>query len=158
MKTSTMLLFAVVAIVFIAALVLKTKRVAVKTFSAKAKKPLSTNEQPMYFKLLETFPDLVVLAQVSFSALLQSSIQADRNKFNRKMADFVLCTRAFDVVAIVELDDSSHRERSKEDGERDVMLISAGHRVIRFKKTPNTDELLKSVFPPVTVIESRDLR
>lgn len=155
MKTSTILLFASIAIVLGVTIAIKTKGSAGKGFSAKAKRPLSENEQPMYFKLLETFPDLVILAQVSFSALMTSRIQSDRNKFNRKMADFVLCTKAFEVVAVVELDDSSHKGRIKEDGERDEMLKTAGHRVIRFKRTPNTDELLKAVFPPVPVVKDK---
>ena len=110
----------------------------------KAKQPLSLNEQPMYFRLVETLPDHVVLAQVSFQAFLDTDpkAQATRNTFDRKYADFVICTKAFDVVAIIELDDSSHQGRRYKDEARDEMLISVGYKVLRYKTVPDKDKLL----------------
>lgn len=95
----------------------------------------------MYFRLKEAFPDDVVLAQVSFSALLQSPNQATRNQYNRKMADFVLCTKSFEVIAVVELDDSSHKGREEKDMDRDRLLTNAGYRVKRYKTVPNIETL-----------------
>lgn len=132
----------IAAVVFFALLKKPTK------FSAKAKRPLTKNEQPMYFRLIETFPELIVLAQVSFSGLMSSHLQGSRNKFNQKVADFVLCSKAFEVIAVIELDDSSHKGRSKQDADRDALLTSVGHRVIRFKRTPDVDALKTAVFPP----------
>jgi anaerobic ribonucleoside-triphosphate reductase len=148
MKNSTLFLIAAIAIFLIAVIAIKSKVISNKKFSAKAKRLLSKNEQPMYFRLLEAFPELVVLAQVSFSALMTGKTQSDRNKFNRKMADFVLCSKAFEVIAVIELDDSSHAGRRTQDADRDAMLVSVGYRVIRFKKTPNIDEVKTAVYPP----------
>lgn len=99
----------------------------------------------MYFRLVESFPELIVLAQVSFSALMYSTGTASRNKFDRKTADFVLCTKSFDVVAVIELDDASHNGRAKEDGDRDALLTGIGYRVLRFKKTPDVAALQAAV-------------
>lgn len=112
--------------------------------------PLTKNEQPMFFRLRDTFPDHVVLAQVAFSALLTSRDRATRNTFDRKVADFVLCTKAFEVVAVIELDDSSHRSKSNADRSRDALLTRAGYRVLRFPRTPDADALHVAVFPPAT--------
>lgn len=149
-KTLFLIGFAIIiAVVFAVAVPAKNRKSA---FSAKAKKPLTKNEQPIYFRLIEAFPDLVVLAQVSFSALMSSTVQASRNKFDRKTADFVLCSKSFDVVAVIELDDASHNGRAKEDSDRDSLLTGVGYRVLRFKKTPDMAALQAAVGIPATVI------
>lgn len=106
------------------------------------KRPLSEREQKMFFRLTATFPEHVVLAQVAFSALLKSTQQATRNQYNRKMADFVLCDKSFNVIAAIELDDSSHKGREREDRERDGLLTHAGFRVLRYAQIPDTTRLL----------------
>lgn len=149
-KTLFLLAFAIiVAVIFVVAVPAKNRK---SSFSAKAKKPLTKNEQPMYFRLIESFPDLIVLAQVSFSALMSSTTTASRNKFDRKTTDFVLCTKSFDVVAVIELDDASHSGRAKEDSDRDALLTGVGYRVLRFKKTPDMIALQAAVAIPATVI------
>ena len=149
-KTLFLLAIAIiVAVIFAIAVPAKNRKSA---FSAKAKKPLTKNEQPMYFRLIESFPDLIVLAQVSFSALMSSTSTASRNKFDRKTADFVLCTKSFNVVAVIELDDASHSGRAKEDSDRDALLTGVGYRVLRFKKTPDMIALQAAVVIPETVI------
>lgn len=90
----------------------------------------------MFLRLTQALPEHIVLAQVSFSALLDAKTQRARNRFNQKTADFVICDKAFNVVAEVELDDSSHNGRSKQDANRDNMLKDAGYKVIRFNNVP----------------------
>ena len=121
----------------------------------KKRAPLTKREQGMYFRLRETFPELVVLSQVSFSALITGRSQAIRNRFNRKHADFVLCTKAFEVVAVIELDDSSHEGREEQDKERAEMLTVAGIRVERFRQVPDVAELLKRFGPTESPTPSR---
>lgn len=57
--------------------------------------PLTRSEQSMYFRLQGALPDLIVLSQVSFGALLTARTWAARNTFNRKRADFVICEKSF---------------------------------------------------------------
>lgn len=106
------------------------------------KHPLTEREQGMFFRLCKTFPEHVVLSQVAFSALLVSKQQATRNGYNRKFADFVLCTKSFQVVAVLELDDSSHRGREAADSDRDAWLTTAGYKVVRYAQIPDTAKLL----------------
>jgi len=134
---------AVLALIAVAAVFGKKPQ---KSKSPISKKDLLTkNEQPMYFRLVEAMPEHIVLAQVAFSALLKTSTSAMRNRFDRKVADFVICDKTFKVIACIELDDSSHKGRERQDGERDRMLIEAGYRVIRYKKVPNVDEVRSAI-------------
>jgi very-short-patch-repair endonuclease len=103
---------------------------------------LSKNEQPMYFRLRETFPDHVVLAQVAFSSLLNSRSKTTQSTFDRKVADFVLCTAAFEVLAVIELDNSKHSEADVTD---DSMLAEAGYQVLRFDRLPDSKDLKVAV-------------
>lgn len=115
----------------------------------RAKKLLTEREQPMYFRLRQAFPDDLVLSQVAFSALLTAKDQPTSSMFNRKVADFVVATKAFEVLAVIELDDSSHKGREVQDSKRDSLLERAGYRVLRFKNVPNVDEVQRAVRPPI---------
>ena len=113
----------------------------------KPKKLLTEREQPMFFRLQQAFPDHVVLSQVAFSALLTAKDLPTRQRFNRKVADFVLATKAFEVLAVIELNDASHRGREVHDSKRDAMLEQAGYRVLRFKHVPNVVDVQQAVRP-----------
>ncbi|MEO8023872.1 DUF2726 domain-containing protein [Polaromonas sp.] len=124
--------------------VLKAKQQggSARKLDVRKKDLLSKREQGMFFRLTSTFPEHVVLSQVCFSALLRSNQRGTRNRYSQKFADFVLCTKAFDVLAVIELDDSSHKGREREDGDRDGWLTAAGYRVVRYANTPDTAKLL----------------
>ncbi len=64
-----------------------------------------------------------------------------RNLFNRKVADFVVLDKSFNIIAIVELDDSSHKGKEHTDAERDALINEAGFKVIRYKRTPETEQV-----------------
>jgi very-short-patch-repair endonuclease len=141
----------VVIFVLIAAVVSGRKggpKTSANDIEIRKRRPLTEREQSMYFRLCSTFPELVVLSQVSFSALLISPQQSTRNGYNRKVADFVLCTKAFDVLAVIELDDKSHNGKEAADEVRDSWLKSAGLRIIRYPNIPD-ESRLKTDFPPM---------
>ena len=110
--------------------------------------PLTRNEQAMYFRLHGALPDLIVLSQVSFGALLSGRSTAVRNTFDRKRADFVICEKSFKVVAIVELDDSSHDGKEDRDEKRDAQLRHSGYRVLRYRGIPDIDRVQADFAPP----------
>jgi hypothetical protein len=112
-----------------------------KTGLIKPKRLLTMNEQPTFKKLVEALPEYVVFAQVSFSAILDTTDRATRNRFNRKIADFVVCNKSFIVIGVVELDDSSHNGREEQDAERDAMFNEAGYKVIRYRRMPERDQV-----------------
>ena len=104
-------------------------------------KPLMTaREQAMYWRLKETFPTSVVLAQVAFSALVTSEFR-HRNHFDRKVADFVLCDASLKPQFVIELDDASHKGRERRDAAREKILTRAGYKVLRFANVPDQDDL-----------------
>ena len=102
----------------------------------KARPPLTAREQAMYNRLVQTLPDLVVLPQVSFGALLTARTRAARSSFSRKIADFVVCDRSFKVVAVVALGDKNSKGKSQRDLDRDALLVEAGYRVLRYPRVP----------------------
>jgi len=140
---------ALIAVVLLAACVAgaiaSLKRKGGRGPQPKAKPPLTVREQPMFFRLQEAFPDHVVLAQVAFSALLTAKGTATRNTFDRKVADFVLCSRAFAVIAVIELDDSSHKGRATADANRQAILERAGYSVLRFRHVPDAADLRAAI-------------
>lgn len=107
----------------------------------KAKRVLTMNEQPTFLRLKEALPEHHVLAQVSFNAFMTAKGYATRNLFNRKVADFVILDNKFNVAAIVELDDSSHKGKAGKDAERDALIAEAGYKVIRYQRTPDIEKI-----------------
>jgi very-short-patch-repair endonuclease len=112
----------------------------------RAKPLLTPAEQTLFRRLCEAFPDHFVFAQVALSQLIDVDRVPNRrsvfNRFSQLVADFVLCTKALAVVAVIELDDSSHdREgRRATDAKKAGVLEAAGYRLVRFRvsKMPNT--------------------
>ena len=109
-------------------------------------KPVMTaRERQMYHLLQTALPECTVLAQVAFSALVTAKGWENRNRFNRKVADFVLCSQQLNVLAVIELDDSSHAGRECEDKERDAMLRLAGYDTLRYANFPTQQALRADV-------------
>lgn len=68
-----------------------------------------------------------------------------RLEAGRKVADFVICNKSLAVLAIVELDDASHKGREAIDADRDAMLINAGYATIRYKSIPPETQIQSDV-------------
>lgn len=109
-------------------------------------RPVLTNfETKMFIRLKKACPQHHVLAQVAFSALITSRDYKLRNKFNRKVTDFVILDQQMDVLAIIELDDPSHLGKEAEDQQRDEMLFDAGYQVFRYTKIPTIAQLQRDL-------------
>jgi hypothetical protein len=111
------------------------------------RKPLlTTNEAVFFHRLHRALPRFHVFPQVSFSAFLTDDGQlsgkaqwAVRAKFDRKIADFVVCDReALRVVALIELDDRMHTAQA--DRQRDALTNAAGYKTIRYKSKQEPTE------------------
>lgn len=138
----TWLILLVVIIVVIGAALTNTQKGNRGTRNPiKSKRVLTMNEQPTFLRLKEALPEHHVLAQVSFNAFMTAKGYATRNLFNRKVADFVVLDNKFNVVAIVELDDSSHKGKEGKDAERDALIAEAGYKVIRYQRTPDIEKI-----------------
>ncbi|MBA5687248.1 DUF2726 domain-containing protein [Rugamonas apoptosis] len=123
-----------------------------KDLKVKARRPLTDREEQMYTALTTALPECVVLAQVSFQALLTTNRRADRNRFDRKFADFVICSKQLTPIAIIELDDSTHDNKQDKDADRDAMLQNAGYQTIRYRKIPTTEQLRDEIEQALTTL------
>ena len=119
-----------------------------------ARRTLTPREEQMFFALTAALPECTILAQVSFQALLDTPSFEDRNRFNRKYADFVICSKRLTTVAIVELDDSTHDSKKAADKDRDVMLQKAGYQTIRYRDIPNTEKIREDMQTALTRIKA----
>ncbi|BBB66837.1 hypothetical protein UNDYM_2584 [Undibacterium sp. YM2] len=126
---------------------------AAEPLPVKKKRPLTEREKPMFPRLVSAFPNHIVLTQVAFSAIITHERQdwatdrATRSKFNRMVVDFVICTKEFDVLAVIELDDSTHDGREDRDASRDALLQTAGYKVFRYRQIPDVLRLRQDITP-----------
>jgi Protein of unknown function (DUF2726) len=113
-------------------------------------KPLLTpNETEFFHRLQRALPAYHVFPQVPFAALLTVDRKLSgkarwsiRARFDRKIADFVVCERlSLKAVAIIELDDRTHNPKA--DRERDAITEAAGYQTFRFqsKRKPSEAEI-----------------
>jgi very-short-patch-repair endonuclease len=88
----------------------------------------------------------MVLAQVQRSRFLQVKKGVPRtawqNRISQKSVDFVVCLKDSTVVAVVELDDSTHDHgsRRKADADKDKALTSANVQIVRWTSKALPDE------------------
>jgi very-short-patch-repair endonuclease len=128
-----------------------------------AKKPLTSPEQVLYFRLLRAFPEHIVLAQVALSRILGvkkgNNFSRWFNRINRMTADFILCAKDATILAVIELDDSSHGKAGRRDADarKDKALQSAGISVVRWnvKSMPDEDTMRSILTPAQSVAISR---
>ncbi|OIQ72825.1 hypothetical protein GALL_455490 [mine drainage metagenome] len=57
----------------------------------------------------------------------------------------MICDKAFQIVAIIELDDSTHDRKGAKDNERDRMLKSAGYTVLRYRQIPDAERVKSDI-------------
>jgi Protein of unknown function (DUF2726) len=139
--------FAALALLIASALLFRHRRSWLSRIQRKAL--LTPNEAEFFHRLQRALPAYSVFPQVSFAALLtdDGTLSAKarwsvRAKFDRKIADFVICDRrTLAVVALVELDDRTHTARA--DRQRDAMTRAAGYQTLRFqsKQKPTEAEI-----------------
>jgi|GEM_PF-2353251 len=136
-------------------------------FCLKNKTLLSEREQGCYWRLVEHLsPDFIVLAQVGFSQLLSVKGGTGRQNYalfgtmRQKVADFVVCRKDLSVVAVIELDDSSHRGKEEQDKKRDAAVRQAGLLAFRLPNTPgnepvkNLADVLRRMYLDADVVSS----
>ncbi len=142
----------IVAILFVAMAKLEP-RSGNEAWPFYAKKPLSAPEQVLFFRISKALPEHIVLAQVGLSRILGvkrgNKFQAWQNRIDRKSADFVVCSKDSTILAVIELDDSTHErpDRKHADATKQKALSSAGLRLIRWNVKSLPDEAsIKAAF------------
>lgn len=158
-------LLPIIVILFAALLVISFKSLKFNhqgtRWPVKARLPVSPVEQQLFRRLIDAFPQSVVLSQVAISQLVSVLPGAGRqvafNKISRLVADFVLCTADFAVLHIIELDDRSHAapHRKNADRNKSEALAAAGYNLVRFQasKLPTVAELQAALpTPPSNIV------
>jgi Protein of unknown function (DUF2726) len=119
-----------------------------------AKNLLTERERSLYQRLLSLYPEHKIFVQVALSQLIDVPEShperiSVRNRFSQLVADFVLCRSDLSVIAIIELDDPSHKraDRQYADARKNKALANAGLRLIRIPAgtLPSEDDLRKLI-------------
>lgn len=104
---------------------------------------LTPRERDFHRLLLSACPDHLVFAQVALSQLIDVKRgvfkrELVRRRYKQLVADFVLCRMDYSIVAVIELDDLSHRRPDRQDADRRKSLAvqSAGLRLLRIPAGP----------------------
>jgi hypothetical protein len=106
-------------------------------------KPLSQVEQALYFRLVQTLPDQVVLAQVPLVSFLR--VRKGEKwyewyaRISERSVDFLICDRDFGIVAAIELDDRDGPSRTKGDVAKNRALAAARVPLVRWHVTALPD-------------------
>lgn len=109
-----------------------------RVINAKPARVVTQREEPLWQLLTNLCPalDLVCMPQVHFGAFLDAGRGYRISSKLNKRADFLICSTDLMPLAVIELDDSTHKGREKRDAERDRLVGSAGVRVIRYPQVP----------------------
>jgi hypothetical protein len=109
-----------------------------------APKPILSEREQLLFRRLEAiYPNHRIFVQVALSQMIAvksgtADFRSIRNRYSQLVADFVLCRRDFGVIAVIELDDSSHASPDRQDADRrkTKAVESAGFRMVRISQGP----------------------
>lgn len=153
----TLLVIAVVLVLAAAfvALQLQGAKGKNRTGTYRRRQLMTENELEFFGRLVAALPNHYVFPQVAMSALIEATssnrklAQGDRLRIAQQRADYVVCTRQGEVVAVVELDDKTH-SRAK-DQLRDARLEQAGIRTVRFqsRQKPSPAAIFVAVVGPM---------
>jgi len=165
-KTNLVLLAVMVAGAAAVALAVLKSKVSARGegLRFKQKALLTANELEFLGRLETAVPELRFCPQVAMGALLEPAVSRKdgsayfrlRGMFSQKIADFVAQRREDGaVVAVIELDDRTHNP--DKDAKRDIMLTSAGYKVIRWnsKTKPDANAIRLQLMPPPLVTPAR---
>lgn len=155
MSFNTLILIIVITIVVFLLLMPKKNNSSLKNkkepeiWPFEKKLLMSIPEQKLYWRLVNLFPDKIVLAQVQASRVLKirkgNDVQYWFNRICRTSYDFVICEKNSFPIAVIELDDSSHEtvKRQNDDKRKDKALDSAKLKIIRLpiKQIINDNDL-----------------
>jgi hypothetical protein len=130
-----------------------------RTGTYRQRKLMSDNELEFFGRLVAALPDHYVFPQVALSAMLEGAsddkkkAHSDRLKIAQQRADYVVCTKSGDIVAVVELDDKTHSPAK--DQLRDSRLEQAGIRTVRFqsRNKPSPAAILVAVVGAAPVVQ-----
>lgn len=128
-----------------------------RTGAYRRRKLMTDNELEFFGRLVSALPDHYVFPQVAMSALLEAASSdkkkshSDRLRIAQQRADYIVCLKNCDLVAVIELDDRTHS--SSKDQLRDSRLEQAGIRTVRFQSRakPTAEAIRAAIIGPFAV-------
>lgn len=92
------------------------------------------NERKLYFALQKVLPsDYVIHSQVSLMALVKPVNFKHNSRTWAKRMDFVITDKATKVLAVIELDDSTHNWKKRQERDQYVnQALEGHHKLVRF--------------------------
>ncbi|GAB3266136.1 PDDEXK family nuclease [Chitinimonas naiadis] len=101
-----------------------------------AKRPLSTSEQDLYHRLIESLPGHLIFAKVSLGGFLSAKPGHDAEQWQKHIdplrVDFLVCDQTLQIVAAVELGDLTDTKQQQADHSKTQALQAAGIKLIRW--------------------------
>lgn len=104
-----------------------------------AKRPLTLSEKTLYFRMVQSLPENIIIPQVPFHRFVGINHERKYMEWFKRIvplsADFLVCDMDFHVVAVVDIDDDTsgiREERKAIREEKDKVLAAAGIRIIRW--------------------------
>ena len=105
-----------------------------------SRKVLTDAEQILFHRLVSALPDYLVLTQVRLSRVLEVKkgkgirVNEWNHRINGLGLDFVICSKDFSVLAVIELGDKTHirKKHIDDDKRKNKALADAGVRLIRW--------------------------
>ncbi|EKF9771356.1 MULTISPECIES: DUF2726 domain-containing protein [Vibrio] len=89
------------------------------------------NERKLYFALQKVLPsDYIIHSQVSLMALIKPVNFKHNSRTWAKRVDFVITDKATKVLAVIELDDSTHHWKKRQERDRYVNDVLDGHHTL----------------------------
>lgn len=116
------------------------------------RRSLMTSREREFFVLLRAaLPvEVEIYAQVSMGALVDVARGArwERNRFDRKVMDFVVCAVGGAVLYVIELDDRSHAGESaqRRDAVKNDICAAAGLPLVRYRSVRTEASTLRADF------------
>lgn len=137
MSDQFLALFGALLLFGLALLAAAAKLRALRTLPVRPRRLMTARERDVISMIEAAVPDCRVHAQVAMGALVdcksgltRAQRTSIRNRFDRKVVDFVVEEKSSgDVLALVELDDRTHSDAK--DRARDDITRAAGYRTIR---------------------------
>ncbi len=132
-----------------------TKRL-VEPLKVKKSNPLTPREQIFFQLVRDVWIDHIILAQVDIKRILDPLEEKDRWKYMEEIQalsiDFVILTKNYDLLACIELDDSSHDTEKAQvrDQKKNKYLSQAKIPLVRFRAMPNKAQLMDKVETKIT--------
>lgn len=128
------------------------------------KKAMTQAEQNLYFRLVKTLPNHLVLVKVPLAGILGVRKGHRAGRWSRRIsglsADFLVCALDSTIVAAIDLDDKGH-ETPKEHAanrRRDKALAAAGVKLFRWhvRSIPTDTAIREMLIQPGRYVEPFD--